>query len=296
MKNAISSIMVIAILLVGVGAVYISQHQETPAQAVLSALSAQITPTPMSESMPITTPTPGPLTRQEIDPDDITSYNVFFEALDEVKETSKETALSNIPVYDEEELFFKTDGSFYINRDACFYDNQNARQNDVRGILLRYPTQAIRERDSDSFYTVYDTDTEYRLFLFFGSQNNYTTPMGFPVVIKDMLSYSDFSELAIGDPIEDVEVIDTVATVHKNLIINVFQMDPIGSASFAADGYPCTSIHYLTDGILKIEYEMLENRDLIISDIEFSEDYRLTNARGNIIDYKILDIDLPTGE
>jgi len=108
-----------------------------------------------------------------------------------------------------------------------------------------------------------------------------------------MLSYDAFSDLNLGDPIEKVEAIDSVATLHKKLIIDVWNLDPVGAENRAKYGYPCTSIHYLKDGILKIEYKMLENQDLVISDIEFSEDYTLINALDDKVDYKINEMDLP---
>lgn len=38
---------------------------------------------------------------------------------------------------------------------------------------------------------------------------------------------------------------------------------------------------------------MTEERELIIKNIVFSEDYKLTDVRGNTIDYRIVDGDLP---
>ncbi len=58
---------------------------------------------------------------------------------------------------------------------------------------------------------------------------------------------------------------------------------------------PGTSVHYLRDGILTIEYDMLENRSLVISDIQYSPDYSLTSVNGDTINYKLWDADLPKG-
>lgn len=60
------------------------------------------------------------------------------------------------------------------------------------------------------------------------------------------------------------------------------------------NGYPITTVHYLTDGLLKIEYgQMTENREPVITNIEFSEDYKMTDALGREVNYKIFDNDLP---
>lgn len=198
-----------------------------------------------------------------------------------------------VPIYLEEELLFKTDGLFFLNRDACFYDDTNWRPNDAGAIMAAYPTPAIRERSDKSVYTIYETDTGYRLYLMFDSSSDYATTTGFPVVIKDVLSYAEFSDLKVGDAIEKVEAIDSVATLHKKMIIDVWNLNPKGAAAHAEDGYPCTSIHYLKEGILKIEYEMLDDQSLIISDIVFNDEYILENAKGEIDNYMIFDEDLP---
>lgn len=198
-----------------------------------------------------------------------------------------------IPVYYEEELLFKTNGMFWLNRDACFYEGTSARQNDSGDIMAAYPTSAIRRRDDGSVYTIYDTDTGYRLYLLFSGENDYVIPVGFPIVIKDKLSYSDFSELKVGDSIEQVEKIDSIAGLHKKELIDVFKANSKGAEGFAERGYPYTSIHYLSDGLLKIEYTILEDKYIVITKMEFNEDYELVSANGKTVNYKIADADLP---
>lgn len=64
--------------------------------------------------------------------------------------------------------------------------------------------------------------------------------------------------------------------------------DPASVELYDADGYPITTVHYLTDGLLKIEYgQMTENREPVITNIEFSEDYKMTDALGREVNYKI---------
>jgi hypothetical protein len=58
-------------------------------------------------------------------------------------------------------------------------------------------------------------------------------------------------------------------------------------------GDPCVSIHYLTDGILKIRYDMTEDNELIVAETEFSEDYTFIDRRGDKVNYKIEEVDLP---
>lgn len=202
----------------------------------------------------------------------------------------------DIPVYYEEELLFNVNSGFTLNRDASFYNNLNSLPNDAGAILATYPTNAIRIRTDGTTYAVYDTDTGYRLYVFFESLGPDTTigvTTGFPVVIKDMLSYRDFVGLNIGDDISKVEAIDEVATLHKKMLLDVWEQDYKGAAFFAEEGHPCTSIHYLTDGILKIEYRMLEDRSLVIADMIYNKDYQITNALEQAVNHKIEDVDLP---
>ena len=217
----------------------------------------------------------------------------YREIIDDGKEDNDNKSVSDIPVYLENELLFGTGGQFYLSRDACFYDGQNACQNSLRGILRTYPTDAIRKRDKDTIYLAYSTDTGYRLFLFSSYSNDLFTTAGFPIVIYKQLKYEDFEKIKTGDTIETVEMIDPVAGLVKKEISEVWNLDPAGAKGHAKDGYPVTSIHYLTDGIIKIEYEMKEDRSLIISDIFYDENYNIVSANGKTFNYRINELDLP---
>ncbi len=202
----------------------------------------------------------------------------------------------DVPIYYEEELLFNIDSGFTLNRDASFYYGLNSCPNEASAELARYPTSAIRVRADGTVYAIYDTDTGYRLYVFFesmGEGSTYGVTLGFPVVIGDILSYQDFADLKIGDDISKVEDIDKVATLHKKLLLDVWNLDFKGAEGMAQIGHPCTSIHYLSDGILKIEYEMLEDRSLIISNIIYNKDYQITDAIGRVINHRIEPADLP---
>jgi hypothetical protein len=108
------------------------------------------------------------------------------------------------------------------------------------------------------------------------------------IAIKDILPYSDFLELSVGDPIEKVEEIDPVASLYKQQFINLRKTtsenplfeDPI--LSFAG-------FHYLKEGLLKIEYGMTEDEKIVITNIEFNKD-RITYV---FINCTIDELDLP---
>ena len=203
-------------------------------------------------------------------------------------------SILDLPKYTNYKFYYDKDGAFFMGRDSALYDNTNACQNSLAGMLFRCPTRSIRKTKDNTLYIAYDIDAGYRLFLFSNDYNNYFTLDGFPILIKEMLSFKSFSSLKIGDSIEKVEEIDWITTVYKNeLLRDDAGMTPTASENLAKMGYPITSIHYLLDGILKIEYIMLENLDIVITDIEFSEDYTLVGVTGRKTNYKINELDLP---
>ena len=200
----------------------------------------------------------------------------------------------DIPVYSESALFFDVNNDgFYLGRDVACYYYADAGQNSTRGIQKRIPTSAIRVKDNGNMYSIHETDSGYRMYLFYDQSRDYAFTIGFPVVIKELLPYSDFAGLKVGDSIETVEAVDPVTGLYRKLLTEVWQLDAKGAKGQAAYGYPCTSIHYLSDGLLKIEYDMPEDGVLVISRIEFAPDYILTDPLGKKVDYRIEEVDLP---
>ena len=158
------------------------------------------------------------------------------------------------------------------------------------------PTTAVRLISADHSYAIYETDTGCRVYLFFYLPENARDASdamrkGYPIAIKDMLSYSDFANLKVGDSIDAVEQVDSVISLYK---------DRYGSYNLIAmenrekQNNPVCSVHYLKDGILKIIYTMPEEGKLVISEIIYNEDYCLTDKLDRTISYKIKPIDLPT--
>lgn len=217
----------------------------------------------------------------------------FDEVLNQngVKVNEKEEMI--IPVYYETDLLFETEGMYYLNRDAAFYSGLNSRPNDASEILAAYPTDALRVRADQSSYAVYETDKGSRFYLFFDTDKGATT-VGYPIVINKLLSYTDFNDINVGDTIDDVAVVDDVTELYKRTFFDVWQLDYKGAKSLSELGHPCVTLHYLKDGILKIEYEMQEDQSLVVSKIIFNEEFKLECADGKIVDHKIEDVDLPT--
>ena len=206
----------------------------------------------------------------------------------------------DIPIYSETKLLVEVHGSeetekyhgdmFDLGTDASYWVSLGKRKarNDADEIFKYYPTNAIRVRTDGSFYALYDTDTGYRFYLFFDDYEAET--VGFPILVKktELLSYNDFKDVQVGDPIEEVEAIDSVTTLHKRCLTSPEKhLNP----NVMVDPY--ASIHYLKDGILKIEYSFPETGEIIVSKIAFDENFIVENRNGELINQKIQDIDLP---
>ena len=197
----------------------------------------------------------------------------------------------DVPVYNEGVLMH----SFYaidFGWDSSFFKNFSGMARTLEICLKVYPTIAVRERADDLAYVVYDTDTGYRVYRFYISSSKYSRATGFVIVInkEKILSYNDFKDIKVGDSILAVEAIDSVATLHKKARGD---MEPIEVENYAKMGMPWTTVHYLTDGILKINYTSPEQGVFLVSEIIYDENYNITGQDGIVVNYKIEDIDLP---
>ena len=201
---------------------------------------------------------------------------------------------TDIHVYTEHE-FFKL---FPICWDQCSYDyDAGTFPHRMEDILAAYPTDAVRTRDDGSKYAIYETDTGYRFYLILDSSINGGSTetlfgRGFPIMLKEVHSYADFASLKVGDPLDLAIQIDPVAhfiaeyyegkTQYRNYIHEEVER-----------GNPIASVHYLSDGLLKIAYDMTEDGELFICDMTYCEDYKLMSHTGYLVDYKLFDCDLP---
>ena len=243
-----------------------------PAPAVTNEPEALATETVRPE--PTATPTATPVPTQAPKP------TVFHYDLD-------------IPVYNERKLILRMP----IWEDECRHDGGSAiYMHEMRDIFDEFPTDAVRVMPNGSKYAIYDTDTGYRLFVIYDNlldiEKLPLTARGFPILVKELHSYSEFASLKTGDPIAKAAETDPVA----GIVMSFFD----GKSNYynyihdgAVRGWAITSFHYLTDGVLKIEYDMTEDGDLFIIDMVYAEDYELTSNNGLTINYKLFDCDLP---
>ena len=207
----------------------------------------------------------------------------------------------DIPVYQESEVLYHERNGFFIGRDTTLDNTEYFTY--ALYTLYELPTQ-LRVRADGSSYAVYDTDTGYRFYLFFHKSDAHLS--GFPIVISknQILSYADFADIQVGDTIQEVKAIDDIANIYIKQI-NVSDWDfpwtniPIERSILEGDPVSVSTIHYLTDGILKIDYSVSGDYyrpsvSMIITDISFYEDYVVPTADGAMTSHKIKDIDLPT--
>lgn len=222
-------------------------------------------------------------------------WNAYQEEINDIKIADGKLSLNDaIPMYTEKELLFATEGVFDLGRDAGVYANLNYRPNSTGAILTAYPTKAIREQDNNTTYFIYDTDTGYRLYLFFKADGEALYLQGYPIILRKLLSYDDFKKIKVGDSISAVERIDAVASLYKKQITEVWNLNYEGAKSNAEHGMPCVSVHYLKDGLLVFKYDMLENSELVISHIDYKADFILADVLDENVCYKINEVDLPT--
>lgn len=196
-----------------------------------------------------------------------------------------------VPRYAEEELVFDNNCRFFLGRDSGLYKDTNVRFDLFRGVLALFPNAAIRESADGSYiYAMYDTDLGGRLYLFFSKEKDYRFVDGFPVLMKNKLPYQEFASLKVGDGIEAVAGIDSIADTYRRLFDTENDM---ALENYTGRGAPPTSIHLLSDGILKIQYARDSTMGYVITDIVYSPDFVLQGFDGKT-NYKIDEMDYVT--
>jgi hypothetical protein len=213
--------------------------------------------------------------------------------IEKYKTSDKNKALSEISLYSEEEILFDITGCVMFGRDVNYYDTFNARSYANTDVLLTvYPTTAIRNREDESVYFTYETNTGARLYLIASEEFNYMFLRGVPLVIDQVQTYSEFEKLKKGDSIDEVANIDRIAKLLKTHYTVENEYIPTLKWYISEGVYP-TSLHYLDKGILKIEYDCNDTGALFIENIVYSEDYILESYDGTKVNYKINELDLP---
>jgi hypothetical protein len=187
-----------------------------------------------------------------------------------------------IPRFREDELLFSNKAAFDIEVDAGMLAPLNFRLDMFYRIVNIWPDPLVRQI-GDTIYLVYDTDKGTRLFLFFSSGDIKTD--GYPIIMENKLSYANFASVRIGEPIENVESVDSVTAIYLRALT---EHDQSGSVNRPFDWSP-VSLHLLSDGVLKIVYRYHDGA-FTVSSMVFNQDFTLDGALGKTC-YRILDED-----
>lgn len=151
-------------------------------------------------------------------------------------------------------------------------------------------------RDDEGYeYAVFDTDEGYRLFIHLSDGIISEKRMvGYTIILKDVHSHSDFASLKKGDPIDLVSEIDPVAGIVKEAAKRS-NLTPEWARTCCGHHWGPSSFHYLTDGVLRIEYTMDDAGELFINSIVYSGDYTLKSivTVGLTVNYSLLPCDMP---
>ena len=275
----------------------------TPSTSPTPTAAPSPTPIPTPEPTPVPIPTvpaeasPIPYNSEAIETKD--DGNLFFkgvewEAPDIMDEayvvTDTEQQITNIPTYTTDWI---TKGYYFIlypGFDHGVYLRTNNQPSYVQRILKLYPSYAWRKMSEDRYYVIYDLTDGTRLYLFFPSIDNQAMLMGYPLFVNKVLSHSDMRSIKLGDDISVVEAIDPIAKYTKDTWIK--RAEP-GIEYYKDLGNKISSVHLLTDGIMRISYELtgeIGNYTFSISEIEYHEDFKLEGVRG-VTDYSIAEVD-----
>lgn len=229
------------------------------------------------------------------------------EAVKIIEETSKtQEEKLNIPVYLEDQLLlgkYKLVEGLY----KCTwpgFDNSNSHfggsTNKSAGILSAFPGGAWRDMEDGRRYLMYDTEKGTRLYIFFTERDNYKVATGYTLYSSKKLSYADMKSLKMGQEIEEVMAIDPTAQYVK-AFYDGLPSETIGDYEHYWQ-QPITTVHLLTDGIMKITYERRGaqgNYVYTITDIEYHSDFKMESIIGDVygtllkeeIDYRIANED-----
>ena len=223
------------------------------------------------------------------------SQEEVVKIIEETCKTQKEEI--NIPVYSEDQLLLGkyklVDGQYKCTWPG--FDNRNSNFggsfNKSAGILSTFPGGAWRDMGEGKKYLMYDTDKGTRIYIFFTADDNYKVAIGYTLYSSKKLNYADMKPLKMGQTIENVMEIDPTAQYVKVL----YDRLPSGTIEDYENYWdqPITTVHLLTDGIMKFTYERSgeeENYTYTITDIEYHKNFKMQGLAGET-DYSIAEID-----
>lgn len=254
--------------------------------------------------------------KKEKTPTEIYCQNLMGKEFREsVTPASQNEIVTGIPIFEEQKLTYGDNVVSVLNcmptRLLWFINRVDFSA--MGYITQRYPTNALRLRDENTVYGIYQTDTGYRFYVFFDRATG--MPIGYPVLLREMHSIKEFGNISVGTDIAEVEAIDGVASIYKKAAIEMYRLGglrtvrhiltekeylekglelpkeekPVRDVTDKSE-YDETedmlevqlvlskkgafvSLHYLKEGLLRIEYEILTDESIRVTDVSFREDY-----------------------
>jgi len=216
---------------------------------------------------------------------DKSSYYQEFVAQYIKDHTAAVNSAINVPVYYEEQLLYSME-CFAIGQDAGLRAGTMMRQFLFEIMVTMFPDPVLRDI-GNYIYLCYDTENGTRLYVFYSKEKDkcmFTD--GFPVIMKKTLSWKDFAELKPGDLLEKVESIDQIVPLYMPTFDH-FSDENLEYFDNHENWFQ--TIHLLTDGILRINYDKIDG-EYVITSIIYREDFILDGLNGQTC-YRIYEED-----
>jgi len=190
----------------------------------------------------------------------------------------------NVPIYREEQILYSME-CFAIGHDAGIQAHRGIRSGLFEDMVTMFPDPVVRDI-GDFVYIYYDTENQTRLYVFYSKAKGCFFTDGFPVIMKKTLSYQDFAELKAGDTVQQVADIDPIVPLHLP-VFDIYSDDMVDNMEDHTNWFQ--TIHLLSDGILRINYDKVDGEYIIVSMI-YNEDFILDGLDGQTC-YRIYDED-----
>ena len=255
--------------------------QANPVTTTSSQYQQVTTPQPAQSTMPAMAITPQRtlLQRQPAKDENLTiEFPGKF-----VSERLAKAENSRIGLYAEQELLF---GQDYVSlgNDVGYSAKLAMRNCYLENVVREFPEAGVRDM-GDYVYLMYDTDKQNRLYLYYPKREGQLLfNNGYPILMRKTLAYEQYTILSVGDSIQKVGQIDPVIPLY------IQKFDKATDAALELtrkEGIYLTSVHLLSDGILKIEYERTKEKDYVIHSLVFRDDFTLDGFDGKTC-YRIL--------
>ncbi len=207
-------------------------------------------------------------------------FDDYLSYIESTKTSWNDKVRPDASIYLEEELYNFEDIVFNLDTGRSPRNEFYLRNGKMEKVLRGLPTTAIGvNKDKTYIYLMYDTETGTRLFLFYSKEkHNYRFMDGFPVKMSTKRSYSDYKHLKSGDLYEEVLKLEPAVSPQFEELWNQASLKDIDNAT--KKGMAPTTIHILTDGVLKIDYKRNAENKYEITNLIYAEDYVLDGLDG----------------